>query len=612
MIALLESLGIPAKAFCDLQKAAISSLRDVLTSPLDAAQALRQYGLGQGTKLGQILKGLNGPPMGQDNLNAMRRIPFLRHCVVAAVTHGLRAIKYHCRIPIPDSCILMGIMDETETLKEGQIYVCLRSPRGLSKVLKGKCLIARSPTMHPGDVQIAHAIGEVDEEHPLRALHNCIVFSSEGSRPLQTMLAGGDLDGDLYHVSQYVPIMPAKTHPSGAYPVVQPHVLRRDVEISDVVDFFLDYIETDQLGKIATMHLVQADRSDDGVLDQVCLELAELHSTAVDMAKTGIKPNLNQLSKFIDIGTKPDFMQKEFRIEPDDPDFSLTPSEVKKRSRRMRYWREREGYYRSEKALGQLFRQIDISADIAKWQSRLRLKSDEMSVNEWADPIKRALSRYLKVGQVNLWTTTIGSDHLDLLKEYYVELDSIARDFAPEGRSEYLTEEEIFVGVVIGRGPYMQHNRTFDVMNSLRSCCQTLIRRVLEVLVVIDGRAETTDDEKEFEILWSSKKPAVQGDEDETVLETGGATTDGNEETGPTSQDGAWNDILASEDESAADFSEEVPPMERFKRLAAFFVSAVNYQAEHPDRRSAPWIVMPEILRTMEELFEGAEDHAWK
>ncbi|KAK0558876.1 hypothetical protein OC861_006805, partial [Tilletia horrida] len=572
MIALLESLGIPAQTFLDLQKETVNSLEKALMTPLDAARILKRGGVGQATKLGRILKGLNGSLMGQDNLNAMRRIPFLRHCVLAAVTLGLRAIKYHGRIFVPESCTVMGVMDETETLKEGQIYVCLRSPRGLRKVLKGKCLVARSPTMHPGDIQIAHAIGEVESTHPLWALHNCIVFSSKGSRPLPTMLAGGDLDGDLYNVSQYGPIMPARTYPSGAYPIVKPNTLPR---ISDVAD---------QLGRIATMHLVHADQSKDGVLDPACLMLAELHSTAVDMAKTGVRPDLTKISKLVDTKIKPDFMQKEFRIEPDVPNFLLTPSQAKMRSRRIRYWRERDGFYQSKKALGQLFRQIDVSADIAKWLSRLRLDEDQDSVNEWAEPMRRALSRFLGNDEVDLWTKVIDDDHHDLLEEYYIELDSIARDFAPEARSEYLTEEEVFVGVVIGRGPHMQHNRPFDAMKSLQSSFRSLIKRVLEVVVVSDGKGES----------------ATDTDEAQTTADM---SMDGrNGRVGDVPQDGDWADVLAGEEDPALDLFEEVRPPDRFRRLAAFFISAINYQAAHPDRRSAPWIVMPELLNTMEKL----------
>lgn len=54
-----------------------------------------------------------------------------------------------------------------------------------------------------------------------------------------------------------------------------------NVEISDIHDFFVEYIENDNLGLIANAHLVRADLSDVGVSDPICMELAQLHSHAV-------------------------------------------------------------------------------------------------------------------------------------------------------------------------------------------------------------------------------------------------------------------------------------------------------------------------------------------
>jgi hypothetical protein len=47
-------------------------------------------------------------------------------------------------------------------------------------------------------------------------------------------------------------------------------------------------METDQLGRIAVGHQVLSDQRDDGTLDEDCIKLAGLHSTAVDFSKTGI------------------------------------------------------------------------------------------------------------------------------------------------------------------------------------------------------------------------------------------------------------------------------------------------------------------------------------
>lgn len=71
-----------------------------------------------------------------------------------------------------------------------------------------------------------------------------------------------------------------------------------------MTDFFIKFMATDQLGRIATLHMVKADQSDLGTFDEDSvsylhhrqriltksqqIKLAELHSTAVDFSKTGI------------------------------------------------------------------------------------------------------------------------------------------------------------------------------------------------------------------------------------------------------------------------------------------------------------------------------------
>ena len=56
--------------------------------------------------------------------------------------------------------------------------------------------------------------------------------------------------------------------------------------------FFLDYINNESLGRIANSHLAIADSSEKLAFDERCLELARLHSWAVDYAKTEYSPNI--------------------------------------------------------------------------------------------------------------------------------------------------------------------------------------------------------------------------------------------------------------------------------------------------------------------------------
>ncbi len=141
--------------------------------------------------------------------------------------------------------------------------------------------------MHPGDVQLADAIIP-PKGSPLLELSNCICFSSKGKRDLPSQLSGGDLDGDRYYVIWDDNCKPKKTFEPADYARQSPIDIGRAVLKEDMTDFFLLFMETDQLGRIAVLHRILADQHPQGTLHPDCVKLAEMHSTAVDFSKTGI------------------------------------------------------------------------------------------------------------------------------------------------------------------------------------------------------------------------------------------------------------------------------------------------------------------------------------
>jgi hypothetical protein len=159
--------------------------------------------------------------------------------------------------------------------------------------------------LHPGDIQIARAV-DVPESNLLSALSNVIVFSQFGSRDLPSQLSGGDLDGDLYNVIYDSDLIPKTTYQAADYPRVTALSLDREVNAQDMSDFFVDFMETDQLGYIANLHLQIADQHPTGTLSAMCVQLAGMASTAVDFSKTGIPVDMKQLPKYD--RCKPDFM----------------------------------------------------------------------------------------------------------------------------------------------------------------------------------------------------------------------------------------------------------------------------------------------------------------
>ena len=216
--------------------------------------------------------------------------PFLRSVVEMAVVVKLREIKYKGRIPVANGVTLYGIMDETGFLQENQIYVTTFSSleEGRKVLTGGRVIITRSPALHPGDIRIVEAV-DVPENCPLDKLRNCVVFSQHGRRDIPSQLSGGDLDGDLYNVIFEPSLMPRRQIADPAdYPRMEDVKLDHAVTVRDMSDFFIRFMETDQLGQICTRHLQLADQRPEGVFDPGCLKLADMASRAVDFSNTGI------------------------------------------------------------------------------------------------------------------------------------------------------------------------------------------------------------------------------------------------------------------------------------------------------------------------------------
>jgi RNA dependent RNA polymerase len=289
LIKILEDLGVPAQPFLDLQLDELKRLRGMSRSPLRVAKFLEKENIPKHLKIPWLITTLesHGLKYSDDT--------FLRKAVELAMVIRLRELKYRARIHVVGGVTLYGIMDETGFLKEGEIFCRMEAEDyGRAVLVRPKVLITRSPALHPGDVQLVEAV-DVPESSPLQKLHNCIVFSQHGDRDLPSTLSGGDLDGDLYNIIWDERLTAIRTAQPAEYPRVPPKLLDREVKKDDIVDFFLTFMQQDQLGRIANNHLILADQREDGVFDPGCLTLAELHSTAVDFSKTGIPVRLDSV-----------------------------------------------------------------------------------------------------------------------------------------------------------------------------------------------------------------------------------------------------------------------------------------------------------------------------
>lgn len=282
LIKILEDLKVPAQAFLQLQKAEIDRLQVTTRSPILVANFLEHSNVAKSAKLPSIIRLLHSLKISFSNDD------FLRQTVEMALLLRIRELKYRSRIPVEAARTLYGIMDETGFLKENQIYCVIESDAHKREVLvRPDVIITRSPALHPGDVQIVDAV-DVPPSSPLNQLHNCIVFSQHGDRDLPSKLSGGDLDGDLYNIIYDDKLLPGLIASPADYDRVPEPPHTQAVERVDIIDFFLKFMQQDQLGRIATLHQTFADQKPAGTFDPDCELLAELHSTAVDFQKTGI------------------------------------------------------------------------------------------------------------------------------------------------------------------------------------------------------------------------------------------------------------------------------------------------------------------------------------
>jgi RNA-dependent RNA polymerase len=146
------------------------------------------------------------------------------------------------------------------------------------------------------------------------------------------MLSGGDLDGDDYFVIWDPKLLPAEwSHPPMNYSAPKPLNEPKASTAKSLASFFVLFMKNDRLPLIAHAHLATADYEIEGPKHRKCetplvrftspileseanhndsitgLQLAELHSTAVDYVKTGVPA---EWDKRLDPRKYPHFMEK--------------------------------------------------------------------------------------------------------------------------------------------------------------------------------------------------------------------------------------------------------------------------------------------------------------
>ncbi|AFR96691.2 RNA-dependent RNA polymerase 1 [Cryptococcus neoformans C23] len=251
----------------------------------------------------QLIALCNDFPLAQLIRSGFNENPLLLDVAAIIECRALQDLKWRARVKLSDGVYLIGIADETGTLKEGEVFCQFQeNDDSPPKVVVNEVLVCRAPALHPGDVRRAWAVDRPE----LRHLKNVIVFSTQGMRDMPSMLGGGDLDGDDYTLiwdQRFVQSL--KVYDPMDYeapdPISVKHVTQKHLN-----ENFVQYVLNDVLGQVDNCHLALSDMYTP--FDPRCLHLSEIHSTAVDFAKTGqaaaLDPSLRPKEW-------PDFMDKD-------------------------------------------------------------------------------------------------------------------------------------------------------------------------------------------------------------------------------------------------------------------------------------------------------------
>lgn len=180
LIMMLEGLSVRGgyQVFKKLQDAVIRDTKEATKSLRDAATLCEGYGLGTAFKVPSVY--LDLAKVGVHDLTDT----FSRRMLSFGIYHILRDLKYQARIPVPGGFSLVGVADIHRYLKEGEIFACVANSDDEEPIfLDGRTMITRSPTIHPGDIQIVHAIGRPPKGtvFDIEPLTNTVVFSTRGT-----------------------------------------------------------------------------------------------------------------------------------------------------------------------------------------------------------------------------------------------------------------------------------------------------------------------------------------------------------------------------------------------------------------------------------------------
>ena len=281
IILVLSTLGVPDGVFVKKLETQLSDIQRAMTDEKMALNLLQKdIDPNQMTLViaGLVLDGFQ-----------KYKEPFLTSLLHLWRAWSIKYLKEKARITISKGAFLLGCVDETGTLKGHvnsapsvgpnsslehkskylpQIFVQVsKGPDDKPVVMEGPMLLARNPSLHPGDMRVVNGV-DVPALHHLK---DVVVFPQTGDYDIPGMCSGGDLDGDDFLVMWDSELMPEEwNHKPMDYSAPPEKKLNRLVTIDDITSFFVQYMKNDTLGAIATAHMATADWADNGIRNEKC------------------------------------------------------------------------------------------------------------------------------------------------------------------------------------------------------------------------------------------------------------------------------------------------------------------------------------------------------
>eukprot|EP01117_Protostelium_nocturnum_P016140 TRINITY_DN6333_c0_g3_i1.p1 TRINITY_DN6333_c0_g3~~TRINITY_DN6333_c0_g3_i1.p1 ORF type:complete len:985 (-),score=283.69 TRINITY_DN6333_c0_g3_i1:968-3922(-) len=219
--------------------------------------------------------------------------PHVKNIITAFQKTELTTLENKLRVEVPNSHLIYGVADDTQTLKPGEVYATFGEGP-----LFGDVVVFRHPSYHPGDVQKLKAVCPPELLHLTQP---CIVFPTVGDRPIPDTMGGGDLDGDLFFVSNCSLIIPPNNEAPADYSAARGISHYKQMGMKEAaLEFFCEFPEKNMTGKFANVWNRVAQLYD--CRHPLVRKIASSFGRSIDSSKSGIMEEWDPIyDKFINL-----------------------------------------------------------------------------------------------------------------------------------------------------------------------------------------------------------------------------------------------------------------------------------------------------------------------